>query len=262
MRNRLNVSAFDRSCRSLWRQKVGMAVACVLLAPWSSFVFSAERGDAMVDEASEALIEPCDPFSDSNCRGRVELGDGRAFEGKILDGQPNGRGQMFYANGDRFEGHFDQGARTGRGTYYTSDGSAYAGFWVRDRLNGFAEWRDGKGTVFQGPLVNHQPHGRGTMVFSNGDRYTGEIAMGLPHGQGVMVYGGRGSQNNGDRYEGRFERGQRQGVARYVWVDGVTWDVRCQMDRCEREGFVEMIRSGMSRGSDQDSRASDGRRIR
>jgi hypothetical protein len=169
---------------------------------------------------------------------------------------------MFYPNGDRFEGHFDLGARTGRGTLFKADGSLYSGFWVRDRLNGAVEWRDRAGNTFQGSLVNEKPHGRGRMVWTNGDRYIGEFAMGLPHGEGVLVYGSGRIENVGDRYEGRFERGQRHGSARYIWSDGETWVVSCQMDRCEQEALMDKFKKGMKGEAGGDQGMGPRRRLR
>ena len=65
----------------------------------------------------------------------------------------------------------------------------------------------------------------------------GEFALGLAHGRGVMIYGASRADNAGDRFEGQFQQGRRQGSARYVWADGAVWDVACQMDRCERMGL-------------------------
>ena len=47
-----------------------------------------------------------------------------------------------------------------------------------------------------------------------------EFALGLAHGRGVMVYGASRADNAGDRFEGQFQQGRRQGSARYVWADG------------------------------------------
>ena len=254
-----NLSQRSKSARGRALHYLRFGLSALLLQ--SSFAL-AEASESSENSADEALIEPCDPFTDSTCSNRVELGNGQAFEGRLKQGKPHGRGMMFYPNGDRFEGHFDLGARTGRGTLFKADGSLYSGFWVRDRLNGAVEWRDRAGNTFQGSLVNEKPHGRGRMLFVNGDRYTGEFAMGLPHGDGVMVYGSSRVENVGDRYEGRFERGQRQGSARYIWNDGQVSNVRCQMDRCEQEGLMNKLRVGGKGETSGDQSMGPRRRLR
>ena len=196
---------------------------------------------AAVSDDPDAIITPCDPFTDPACVGKVELRDGRQFEGRLVDGLPSGQGVMVFPDGGRFEGYFESGMQMGRGTYYLSDGGSYTGFWVRDRLNGPVKLRDRAGNLYEGPVVNHRAQGRGTMVFSNGDRYMGEFARGLAHGRGVMIYGASRAGNIGDRFEGQFEQGRRQGNARYVWADGAVWDVSCQMDRCERSGLISAL---------------------
>jgi hypothetical protein len=201
------------------------------------------NGFAAADDSADddAIITPCDPFMDPNCVGKVELRDGRQFEGRLVDGQPTGQGVMVFLDGGRFEGYFESGMQMGRGTYYLSDGGSYTGFWVRDRLNGPVKLRDRDGNLYEGPVVNHRAHGRGNMMFSNGDRYMGEFALGLAHGRGVMIYGASRADNAGDRFEGQFQQGRRQGSARYVWADGAVWDVACQMDRCERSGLISAL---------------------
>ena len=87
------------------------------------------NGFAAADDAADAagIITPCDPFMDPNCVGKVELRDGRQFEGRLVDGQPTGQGVMVFPDGGRFEGYFESGMQMGRGTYYLSDGGSYTG---------------------------------------------------------------------------------------------------------------------------------------
>jgi len=212
-----------------------------MLALFTLMVASLSGFAAETGAADETLITPCDPFVDPACIGKVELRDGRQFEGRLVDGQPSGQGVMYFADGGRFEGYFESGLQMGRGTYYLSDGGSYTGFWVRDRLNGPVKLRDRDGNLYEGPVVNHRAQGRGNMMFANGDRYMGEFAYGLVHGRGVMIYGSSRSGNVGDRFEGQFEQGRRQGTARYVWADGAEWEVSCQMDRCERSGLISAL---------------------
>ena len=56
------------------------------------------NGFAAADDAADAagIITPCDPFMDPNCVGKVELRDGRQFEGRLVDGQPTGQGVMVF----------------------------------------------------------------------------------------------------------------------------------------------------------------------
>lgn len=198
----------------------------------------AEEADPEVDDA---LIEPCDPFIDESCLSRVELDNGEQYEGRLKNGLPVGQGVLRYSNGDRHEGYFENGLPMGRGTYYLANGNAYSGFWVRGRLNGTVQFNDRSGNRYEGSIANHAPNGRGSMFFVNGDRYVGEFSMGSPHGSGVMIYGADRGANRGDRYEGGFVQGRREGSARYTWADGAVWDIQCRMDRCERSGLAGFI---------------------
>ena len=214
-----------------------------LLGAFALMIVSLNGFATAADDSADAaaIITPCDPFMDPTCAGKVELSDGRQFEGRLVNGQPSGLGVMVFPDGGRFEGYFESGMQMGRGTYYLSDGGSYTGFWVRDRLNGPVKLRDRDGNLYKGPVVNHRAQGRGNMMFSNGDRYMDEFALGLAHGSGVMIYGALRASNVGDRFEGQFQQGRRQGNARYVWADGAVWDVACQMDRCERSGLISAL---------------------
>ncbi|MGB1423938.1 MAG: MORN repeat-containing protein [Pseudomonadales bacterium] len=189
----------------------------------------------------EAIIQPCDPFTDERCLSRVELKNGQQYEGRLKNGVPTGQGVLHYSNGDRHDGYFENGLPMGRGTYYLANGNAYSGFWVRGRLNGPVQFNHRSGDRYEGPIANHAPNGRGSMIFKNGDRYIGEFSMGSPHGNGVMIYGPDRGANRGDRYEGGFVQGRREGNARYTWADGAIWDIQCRMDRCERAGLAGFI---------------------
>ncbi len=175
-----NLSQRSKSARGRASHYLRFGLSALLL---QSSLALAEASESSENSADEALIEPCDPFTDSTCSNRVELGNGQTFEGRLKQGKPHGRGMMFYPNGDRFEGHFDLGARTGRGTLFKADGSLYSGFLVRDRLNGAVEWRS-SWQHFSRELGQRKTSWPGRMLFVNGDRYTGEFAMGLPHGEG------------------------------------------------------------------------------
>ena len=53
-----------------------------------------------------------------------------------------------------------------------------------------------------------------TVTLEGGLKYVGKLLSGLPHGEGKM------SWPNGDRYEGTFKFGKRNGLGKRVNVDG------------------------------------------
>lgn len=86
--------------------------------------------------------------------------------------------------------------------------------------------------------------------------------MGLPHGEGVLVYGSDRVENVGDRYEGRFERGQRHDSARYIWNNGKARVVSCQMDRCQQEGLMAKFKNGVKGEKSTDQNGTPRGRLR
>ena len=86
-----NLSQRSKSARGRALHYLRFGLSALLLQ--SSFAL-AEASESSENSADEALIEPCDPFTDSTCSNRVELGNGQAFEGRLKQGKPHGRGSI------------------------------------------------------------------------------------------------------------------------------------------------------------------------
>ncbi|KAI6656543.1 Alsin-like [Oopsacas minuta] len=96
-------------------------------------------------------------------------------------------------------------------------GAKYIGFWVDGKQNGrgTCNWPDGK--LYVGYFRKGLFHGTGSLkiphvIENEGKRmevYDGNFKEGLYHGQGILSYA------NGDRYEGEWSKGQRQGYGKF-----------------------------------------------
>ncbi|MCU0565620.1 MAG: hypothetical protein MUF49_03385 [Oculatellaceae cyanobacterium Prado106] len=120
------------------------------------------------------------------------------YDGRLVNGQPEGRGVLVYSNGDRYEGNFVNGLPNGTGMFLYENGDRYEGTFQNGRFNGRGEFTYAEGDHYVGSFSDGQPHGRGTFFYAETNAsYSGEFKYGQAHGNGV-------TQSNGVRCEGWF----------------------------------------------------------
>jgi hypothetical protein len=149
--------------------------------------------------------------------------DGATFEGTFKDGDM-AEGTYRYANGDVYTGGLKDGLRDGNGVMSTPNGDRYEGMWRRGGMFGEgvaafasgARWTgtfdnsklvkgshvDAKGAVTEVesmPRLNRLT-GQGMETTVTGDRYEGGFVNGLRDGQGTIV------RTDGTRIEGNFSK--------------------------------------------------------
>merc|ERR1711992_316239 len=76
--------------------------------------------------------------------------------------------------------------------------------------------------TYDGDWKNKAAHGYGVMKWQNGDRYEGDWVEGLRQGKGMYTCkasGGKYEGSNGDWYEGQWKSGLRHGQGLYVWKE-------------------------------------------
>lgn len=166
-------------------------------------------------------------------RGSRTRPDGAVYWGEWNDdGKYHGCGITAHSDGrTRYRGQWDQGSACGYGT--ADEPNSYTGEWDRGLPNGYgsAKWRglqddasDIDGT-YRGMFRDGGAHGYGSVVYANGDRYEGEWKRGARDGYGMYI-----NHAGGQTYRGCWENGavKGRGVARYPngdryegeWVDG------------------------------------------
>ncbi|MGZ5201766.1 MAG: hypothetical protein ACXWC4_18540, partial [Telluria sp.] len=149
--------------------------------------------------------------------------DGARFEGTFKDGAM-AEGTYRYANGDVYTGALKDGLREGKGVLVKSNGDRHDGMWHRGGFHGegvatFASGATWTGTFDNGKLVKgtrvdpkgavtevesiprmSKLTGRGTETTFEGDRYEGDFVNGLRDGQGTIV------RTDGTRIDGSFSK--------------------------------------------------------
>lgn len=129
---------------------------------------------------------------------RSEQEDGSLYAGEQARDRAEGYGVLEFSRGGR-------------------EGERYAGQWREGRKEGLGvfsapsrqPWNTSAWRRFEGQFTANRPHGYGVFHRSTG-QYLGMVSEGQPQGSGTFVY------SNGERYEGEWVRGVRQGP-------GVLW---------------------------------------
>ncbi|HOZ28807.1 MAG TPA: hypothetical protein PLH23_15260, partial [Hyphomonadaceae bacterium] len=170
--------------------------------------------------------------------GTQTFKDGSVYVGEWKGDRRNGEG--VYTTGDKvwtYDGAWLNDRRSGQGKLSSNDGSyTYIGAFADDRRTGQATATFGDGRVFRGMFANDQQAGPGELTFKDGRKITGQFLDHRPNGaavevgsvatiDGTWVEGalqGRAvvQYATGERFEGQYVNGKRNGVGTDTRLDG------------------------------------------
>ena len=184
--------------------------------------------------------------------------------------KPTGFGVLYTTQGKKYEGNFIKGQLIGLGRYIDEEGTCYEGIFQNNKLVSKAKIikynennikteylgevldfkKNGKGEEicdeykYKGDFVGDLRHGYGRLEFlQNGDIYDGEFNKGEITGKGLYIW------SNKQQYKGDFVNGIKHGKGKYKWPDGY-----------EYEGeYVNGIREGLGEYKWSDGRVFKGR---
>ncbi|CAK4085668.1 unnamed protein product [Aphanomyces euteiches] len=155
-----------------------------------------------------------------------------SYDGEWVDGKQHGVGRMVYddANGIEYDGEWKAALRDGQGTMKYGSGNVYQGQWIAGVKcgHGVMHWFD-KMEQYDGDWLDDKQHGNGVHVWKaqdkRGNRYEGEFANGVRDGFGVFYYA------NGARYEGHWENNVKNGPGLFFFEDGSIYEGEFVHDR-------------------------------
>ncbi len=257
--------------------------------------------------AAQSQLPPCPAnVYKHNCFGAETITNGRKYVGEYKDGKFHGQGTYTWASGEKYVGEFKGNKFHGQGTYTWASGDKYVGEYKDDKRNGLGtltwanrekyvgEWRDdfrnGQGIEYRadgtinrsgqwaaGDLVQSfaldgsrfpfnaptQPvvaaaqsqlppcpatgvirDCQGATRFLNGDRYQGEWRAGKRNGQGTYT------SANGNTYVGEFSDNNHDGWGRLTFANGDVYVGEWVQGRRHGQG-VEFASDGLVRRSGQ-----------
>jgi hypothetical protein len=197
---------------------------------------------ALVDQAHRAALGAAlvlERAEEAARAARSMAGEARIVAARAARPDLERSERLSYDSGASYIGQAEGGRRQGLGIADLADGERQAGEWSADRLNGLGtvkfaddvryagQWRDGKSTGLglrekpgsersEGHFVDGRLEGlaiRRTLTAPSKVQ-SGEFRAGLLEGPGVEQIA------DGERYEGLFRNGQRNGYGEVVKADG------------------------------------------
>ena len=130
--------------------------------------------------------------------------------------RPKGFG-VLYTEGKKYEGNFSNGKLIGLGRYINEEGTCFEGIFENNNLVSKAKiikFNEKKMKVtYFGEVIDFKKNGKGEENCEE-YRYNGEFLGDLRHGYGRLEF-----LENGDVYEGEFNRGEITGKGLYIWAN-------------------------------------------
>ena len=150
-------------------------------------------------------------------------GEKYLYKGELDKNQrPIGFGILYTINGEKYEGNFSNGKLIGLGRYIDKEGICYEGIFENNNLVSKAKiiQKNDKNekTVYYGDVLNYKKAGKGEETCER-YKYTGEFLDNLRHGYGCLQF-----LENGDYYEGEFQRGEITGKGKYIWSNNTEYE--------------------------------------
>lgn len=166
------------------------------------------KGDKYVGEFKEGMMYG---------QGTYTYVNGNKYVGEFKDGKRNGQGTFTSANGNKYMGEFKDGKQNGQGIRYSAKGSIEeSGIYKDGKLvtsqyidpNSFNQITQNKAAITERQITLPDCQGRdttkwdncfGSWIATNGDKYDGEFKDGKRNGQGTYTH------SNGNYYVGEFK---------------------------------------------------------
>ena len=202
----IDLHTWSRLTLSRLQGKLARALPVSVLSTPSSAAFV----DVNVPLSAAFALSPCGVGT-----FRFPLGD--VYHGQLFAGKAQGRGQCryLYPGGGALNTHqvylgqWHAGRREGLGQLVYADGSEYLGFWKEGERSGLGVFTAtlppaAAAYTYEGEWAHDRPNGRGTLRCPR-FVYEGELQDGLMHGHGRVEWA------DGDRFNGQWRRGRREG---------------------------------------------------
>lgn len=179
----------------------------------------------------ECLQELAADMDDLPELGPFRYIDGTTYFGQYRKGLRYGKGiQFFPAAGLWYEGLFRDDHPDLYGRFYTlTNGQFTEGTHMRGIATGEGEILYREGGTYRGGLLEGKPHGTG-VEFVGGNRYEGKFRRGVRNGMGVMHY------EDGSKYEGEFVNRAMHGRGRYEWNDKRVYEGDFKLNQMDGQG--------------------------
>ena len=173
--------------------------------------------------------------------GTFTTSDGSSYTGQFKDGLEHGSGTYSGTSGTRYEGEWGQGKYHGEGVLITSDGYQVHGEFRKGKLwigvkcdeSGSEIEKIYRGDSYDGETENNVPHGKGILTSENGDKYEGYFVRGEKNGGGRLT-----TREGNSEYIGTFSKGKRSGQGVEFSTSAVgTWKYEGEFENDKPHGL-------------------------
>ena len=190
-------------------------------------------------------------------KGKINLKDGRTYEGTFVDGKLEGEGTYINNKGDIYIGGFIGGKLNGNGKIIqkreninkSNGGNEQENINNKDNnddnnlvyegeIKDFK--REGHGVekcpeyVYEGNFHDDMKNGQGSIKYLKlGRKYEGEFKNNEITGYGYLIY------ENKQTYKGNLVDGKKEGKGKYIWPDGSEYEGEYKNDIREGEGSLK-----------------------
>lgn len=190
-------------------------------------------------------------------KGKINLKDGRTYEGTFIDGKLEGEGTYINNKGDIYIGGFIGGKLNGKGKIIqkreninkSNGGNEQENINNKDNnddnnlvyegeIKDFK--REGHGVekcpeyVYDGNFHDDMKNGQGSIKYLKlGRKYKGEFKNNEITGYGYLIY------ENKQTYKGNLVDGKKEGKGKYIWPDGSEYEGEYKNDIREGEGSLK-----------------------
>ena len=190
-------------------------------------------------------------------KGKINLKDGRTYEGTFVDGKLEGEGTYINNKGDIYIGGFIGGKLNGKGKIIqkreninkSNGGNEQENINNKDNnddnnlvyegeIKDFK--REGHGVekcpeyVYEGNFHDDMKNGQGSIKYLKlGRKYEGEFKNNEITGYGYLIY------ENKQTYKGNLVDGKKEGKGKYIWPDGSEYKGEYKNDIREGEGSLK-----------------------
>jgi hypothetical protein len=175
--------------------------------------------------------------------GCLTYANGDQYTGEFIDDMRIGIGTCRFANGDEYEGEWLNDLQDGEGICIYADGAVYTGTWSKGMRSGEGELQLGDydeeylaRSIYRGGWKMDKYSGLGSMITANGDRYDGVWVNGQRQGRGSQRY-----VKAGERYVGIWMRDMRHGRGKHYYNDGTIYDGQWRNDMRDGKGSCKYV---------------------
>lgn len=194
---------------------------------------------------------------DSICgKGKINLKDGRIYEGTFVNGKLEGKGSYTNNKGDIFMGIFTEGNLNGKGKIIQKKENINKSNGGNDIENSNQikyDERNSNNLVYEGEIKNFKREGYGVETCPEYE-YEGYFHDDMKNGQGSITYLKKGNKYKGEfknneitgygyliyenkqTYKGELVNGKKEGKGIYNWPSGEEYDGEYKNDIKEGEG--------------------------